>query len=240
MSKQTAWLRHREPLEKVWRIADAKGQVLGRLASQISKVLQGKHKPTSLDNIDCCDPVVVINARHFALTGRKKYNKEYIHHSGYPGGLKRVPIHEVMEKRPTDAIRLAVRSMLPVNKLRARRMNNLHIFLDEEHPFERYKPVPLPPAHAGHRLGTGGPPTKHEMEQWWLTHLTIVPDDILNEVLEETRTEVPKSAMGLAQVLDFEEGSDVSPEEVKAVQMYLDLASKEDQENPVICPDDSL
>lgn len=236
MSKQTAWLRHREPLEKVWRIADAKGQVLGRLASQISKVLQGKHKPTQLDNIDCSDPIVVINARHFALTGRKRYNKEYIHYSGYPGGLKRVPIHEVMEKRPQDAIRLAVRNMLPVNKLRAKRLGNLHIFMDEEHPYKHLKPVPMPPAHAGHRLGTGGPPTKHEMEQWWLTHLSQVPDDILKEVLEEAKAEVSVKAMGLAQVLEFDEGSEPTGDEVQTVQTYLELASKEDPGNPVITP----
>eukprot|EP00171_Calliarthron_tuberculosum_P015420 IDg15420t1 len=211
MSKETAWLRHREPLEKVWRIADAKGQVLGRLATQISKVLQGKHKPTRLDNIDCSDPVVVINASHFNLTGRKKYNKEYIHHTGYPGGLKRVPIHEVMDKRPTDALRLAVRNMLPPNKLRAKRLRNLYIFPDEEHTFADYKPVPLPPSHAGKRLGTGGPPTELELEHWWLTHLTDVPDTVLNDVVLEVRNEAAKRPTGLAEVLDLSAHAETSP-----------------------------
>lgn len=236
MSKETAWLRHREPLEKVWRLADAKGQVLGRLATQISKVLQGKHKPTKLDNIDCSDPVIVINARHFNLTGRKKYNKEYIHHTGYPGGLKRVPIHEVMDKRPTDALRLAVRNMLPVNKLRAVRLKNLHIFPDEEHTFEHLKPVPLPPSHAGKRLGAGGPPTEHELDQWWLTHLEQAPDHILEEVMSEVRSEVAIRPLGLAEVLEFDNDAEASAEQREAASHYLKQASKEDAENPVITP----
>lgn len=236
MSGQTAWLRHREPLEKVWRLADAKGQVLGRLATQLSKILIGKHKPTRLDNIDCGDPIVVINARHFDLTGRKKYNKEYIHHTGYPGGLKRVPIHEVMDKRPEDALRLAVRRMLPSNKLRRLRMGNLHIFLDEEHPFERFKPVPLPPAHAGARLGKGGSPTKFELEQWWLTHISECPDHIFEEVMAETRAEMSGKRVGLAEVLKFDNDHAATASEHDAVRTYIEQVSAEELENPVMCP----
>lgn len=236
MSKETAWLRHREPLEKIWRLADARGQVLGRLATQISTILQGKHKPTYTDNMDCSDPVVVINARHFNLTGRKKYNKEYIHYTGYPGGLKRVPIHEVMDKRPIDPLYQAVRGMLPVNKLRAKRLNNLHIFPDEEHPFERFKPVPLPPSHAGERLGKGGPPVMYELEQWWLTHLTEAPDEVLDEVMREVHAEAPVRGVGLAEVLAFESDAQVSDQQRDAVDRYIASVDAAELNNAVIVP----
>ena len=236
MSGQTAWLRHRVPEERIWRIADARGQVLGRLATQITSILMGKHKPVRFDNMDCSDPIVVINARHFELTGRKKYNKEYIKHSGYPGGLKRTPIHELMDRRPEDALRNAIYGMLPRNKLRAVRMRNLHIFLDEEHPFQGRKPVLLPPAYANADVRKGGPPTAEELERWWITQLADCPEDILAEVMREVREEAPKPSMGLAEALRIDDEA-AAPEEHEALAKYLKLASEHDTKNPVIMPD---
>ncbi len=236
MSGQSAWLRHRVPQEKIWRIADARGQVLGRLATQISDILMGKHKPYRLDNMNCGDPVVVINARHFELSGRKRFNKEYIRHSGYPGGLKRTPIHEVMDRRPGDALRLAVRGMLPSNKLRAVRLDNLHIFPDEEHTFEAHKPVPLPPASASKAVRKGGPPSVEELARWWLTNLAECPEEILSEVMKEVREETPKSSMGLVEALRID-NEDATNKEHEALAAYLQLASEQDMTNPVIVPD---
>lgn len=232
----TAWLRHRVPRERIWRLVDARGQVLGRMATQIAGVLQGLHKPYYMDNINCGDPVVVINARHFTLTGRKRYNKEYIHHSGYPGGLKRVPISLLMQRRPEAAVRLAVRNMLPPNRLRQEWLDNLKIFMDEEHKYENWKPVPLPPAHMGHRLRTGGPPKLEEMKEWWLTHLSFCPDSILREVLDEVREENPRRTVGLAEIVDFGEDLEPSQAEIDAVRMYLQKATEEDHSGPVVCP----
>lgn len=234
----SAWLRHHVVRDKIWRIVDARGQVLGRLAVQIARVLQGKHKPIYMDNMDCGDPIVVINARSFALTGRKKWNKEYVHHTGYPGGLKRVPIGRLMETRPEDALRLAVKNMLPSNKLRDVWLSNLRIFLDEEHDHESQSPVPMPPAHAGEVLGTGGAPTHAELESWWLDHLSLVPDPILDEVIAEVRSEQAANHehVGIAKVLDFDTGGDISVAEREASTAYVAAATAHAQENPVVLP----
>lgn len=172
---RTAWLRHHNARDKIWRLVDAKDQVLGRLASQIATVLIGKNKPTYLDNMDCGDPVVVINADKFTLTGRKWKNKHYKSFSGYPSGLKEVPVTHVLEKRPADAIYLAVKRMLPTNKLRRVRLDNLFIYMGEDHPHKAQRPALLPPCHLGSRLGTGGAPTEEELETWWINLITQTP-----------------------------------------------------------------
>ena len=169
---KTAWLRHHNARDKIWRLVDAKDQVLGHLAVQISRVLIGKNKPTYLDNMDCGDPVIVINADEFKLTGRKATNKHYRKYSGYPGGLKEHPVTRVLDRRPADALYLAVKRMLPTNRLRKVRLNNLHIFIGDTHPHQAQKPAPMPPAHLGSRLGYGGPPTDEELEVWWTNIIT--------------------------------------------------------------------
>ena len=115
--------REAEALEvgKDWFVVDAEGQVLGRLATRIARLLIGKDKPSYTPSLDCGDHVIVVNAEHVKLTGNKIDQKIYRHHSGYPGGLKEIPIRAMLQRRPEEVIREAVLGMLPKNKLRARR-----------------------------------------------------------------------------------------------------------------------
>lgn len=113
-----------------WYVVDADGQVLGRLASRVARLLVGKDKPEFTPHLDCGDHVVVINASKLRLTGNKIEQKVYRHHSGYPGGLKEVPIRSLMPGRADWVLREAVLGMLPKNKLRAHRARKLRIYLD--------------------------------------------------------------------------------------------------------------
>ncbi|KAK9023690.1 hypothetical protein V6N11_003896 [Hibiscus sabdariffa] len=130
-----------------WRVFDAKGQVLGRLASQISTVIQGKDKPTYAPNRDDGDMCVVINAKDVCVTGRKLTDKVYYWHTGYIGHLKERTLKDQMAKDPTEVIRKAVLRMLPRNKLRDDRDRKLRIFADSEHPFgdRPLEPYAMPP-----------------------------------------------------------------------------------------------
>lgn len=199
-SGQTAWIRHQIPRDRIWRLCDARGQVLGRIATQIATILMGKNKPTYLDNIFSGDPVVVINATQFALTGRKWETKRIVSHTGTPGGLKRRPVRAVLATRPTHPLYLAVKRMLPANRLRTVRLANLHLFPGDEHPHESQAPVLLPPAHVGARLGRGGPPERADLENWWLDQVCEAPDRVLEPIVAEARAEAPKSR-GLLELL---------------------------------------
>ncbi|KAB2030808.1 hypothetical protein ERO13_D05G248400v2 [Gossypium hirsutum] len=130
-----------------WRVFDAKGQVLGRLASQISTVIQGKDKPTYAPNRDDGDMCIVINAKDVCVTGRKLTDKVYYWHTGYVGHLKERSLKDQMAKDPTEVIRKAVLRMLPRNKLRDDRDRKLRIFADSEHPFgdRPLEPYMMPP-----------------------------------------------------------------------------------------------
>ncbi|CAN1817590.1 50S ribosomal protein L13, partial [Linum perenne] len=130
-----------------WKVFDAKGQVLGRLASQLSIVLQGKDKPTYAPNRDDGDMCIVVNAKDIAVTGRKMTDKIYYRHTGYIGHLKERTLKEQMAKDPTEVIRKAVLRMLPRNKLRDDRDLKLRIFADGEHPFHDrpVEPYVMPP-----------------------------------------------------------------------------------------------
>jgi large subunit ribosomal protein L13 len=208
-SGRTAWLRHRIPQDRVARLADARGQVLGRLASQIATVLMGKHKPTYLNNIFTGDPVVVINAAHFTLTGRKMDTKVIISHTGTPGGLKRKPVRAVLARRPTHPLYLAVKRMLPPNKLRSVRLNNLHLYPGEKHEQHALKPVPLPLAHVEAEVGKGGPPSQASFETWWLDEVCDAPDRVLGPIVADVRAEFSaKRSRGLAELLDLAEGAE--------------------------------
>lgn len=131
-----------------WRLFDAKGQVLGRLASQIAVVLQGKDKPTYTPHKEEGDICVVVNARHVALTGDKVKTKVYYWHTGYIGGIKKRTVAEEMRRDPTEVLRTAVHRMLPRNRLRDDRMRKLRIFADDgdpalsEQPLEVFVPPP--------------------------------------------------------------------------------------------------
>ena len=115
---------------KNWFVVDAEGVVLGRLATRIARMLIGKDKANYTPHLDCGDHVVVINAERVKLTGNKIDQKIYRHHSGYPGGLKEIPIRVMLQRRPEEVVREAVLGMLPKNKLRARRAKKLRIYRD--------------------------------------------------------------------------------------------------------------
>jgi large subunit ribosomal protein L13 len=132
-------------LGRNWFVVDADGQVLGRLATHIARVLIGKDKAEYTPFLDCGDHVVVINAERVKLTGNKLDQKVYRHHSGYPGGLKEVSVRSLLQRRPEEVIREAVLGMLPKNKLRARRAKKLRVYAGSE-ALNRHagqKPQPL-------------------------------------------------------------------------------------------------
>jgi large subunit ribosomal protein L13 len=132
---------------KDWFVIDANGQVLGRLATKIARMLIGKDKPSYTPFLDCGDHIVVINAERVKLTGNKMEQKVYRHHSGYPGGLKEVSIRALMQRRPEEVIREAVLGMLPKNKLRARRAKKLRVYAGSEalarHAGQKPQPLAL-------------------------------------------------------------------------------------------------
>ncbi len=136
---KTTILTDKKKVERRWWLVDAKGKILGRLASQIAFLLMGKHKPYYTPHIDCGDFVIVINASQIKVTGKKEKNKIYYWHTGYPGGLKSITFEEMMKKNPKRVIELAVKRMLPKNRLRKIRLRRLKIYLDEKHFHEAQK-----------------------------------------------------------------------------------------------------
>ncbi|HEX9884572.1 MAG TPA: 50S ribosomal protein L13 [Desulfobaccales bacterium] len=126
-----------------WYVVDAQGKVLGRLASRIAMVLRGKTKPTFTPHIDTGDFVVVVNAGQVQLTGRKLDNKFYYRHSGYPGGLKEISARHLLQKKPEEVLRHAVRGMLPKNSLGRHLLTKLKVYAGGEHPHQAQQPVPL-------------------------------------------------------------------------------------------------
>lgn len=130
-------------VDKKWHLVDAQGKTLGRMASRIATILQGKHRPIYTPHVDTGDYVVVINARKVRLTGKKLEEKSYQRFSGYPGGLKIIPLKEMLEKHPDRVVRLAVRRMLPKTKLGERMLEKLKIYDGTEHPHTAQRPVEL-------------------------------------------------------------------------------------------------
>lgn len=130
-------------VDKKWHLVDAQGKTLGRMASRIATILQGKHRPIYTPHVDTGDYIVVINARKVRLTGKKLKEKTYQRFSGYPGGLKIIPLKEMLEKHPDRVVRLAVRRMLPKTKLGERMLEKLKIYDGTEHPHMAQKPVEL-------------------------------------------------------------------------------------------------
>lgn len=130
-------------VDKKWHLVDAQGKTLGRMASRIATILQGKHRPIYTPHVDTGDYVVVINARKVRLTGKKLEEKTYQRFSGYPGGLKIISLKEMLEKHPDRVVRLAVRRMLPKTKLGERMLEKLKIYDGTEHPHTAQKPVEL-------------------------------------------------------------------------------------------------
>ncbi len=126
-----------------WVVLDAEGMPLGRLASEAAKLLKGKHKPAYTPHLDLGDHVVVINAERVLLTGRKREQMTYYRHSGYPGGLRAIPVAVMMAKKPEEVVRLAVRGMIPRNRLGRAIMRKLKVYRGAEHPHAPQKPAPL-------------------------------------------------------------------------------------------------
>lgn len=123
-------------LNPAWKLIDAKGKVLGRVATDIAILLQGKHKATYVSHLETGDHVIVINASAVSVTGRKSTKKVYSNYSGYPGGLRKEVFEDLLKRNPTEVIRHAVSGMLPKNKLRDRRLARLHIYADATHPYK--------------------------------------------------------------------------------------------------------
>jgi large subunit ribosomal protein L13 len=129
--------------ERSWLLVDAEGQTLGRLATQIADALRGKRKPTYTPHIDTGDFVVVVNAEKIAVTGDKLRTKLYHRHSGYPGGLKSRTLGEMLDRRPEEVIRLAVKGMLPRNRLARKQLTKLKVYAGPEHPHAAQQPQAL-------------------------------------------------------------------------------------------------
>lgn len=133
------YLQKPSEVERKWYLVDAKGKTLGRLSTEIATVLRGKNKVTFTPNVDGGDYVVVINAEQVQVTGKKRQNKVYRHHTGYIGNLKEIDFDKLLVKNPTKIIEYSVRGMLPKNKLRADMMKRLRIFAGPEHPHQAQK-----------------------------------------------------------------------------------------------------
>ena len=129
--------------ERNWLLVDADGQTLGRLATQIADALRGKRKPTYTPHIDTGDFVVVVNAEKIAVTGAKRQEKLYHRHSGYPGGLRTRTLNDMLERRPEEVVRLAVKGMLPRTRLGRAQLRKLKVYAGPDHPHAAQKPEPM-------------------------------------------------------------------------------------------------
>ncbi|HKL98931.1 MAG TPA: 50S ribosomal protein L13 [Mobilitalea sp.] len=130
-------------IEKKWYVVDATGHTLGRLSSEIAKVLRGKNKPTYTPHIDTGDYVIVVNADKIKVTGKKLQQKIYYNHSDYPGGMRETTLAEMMEKKPTEVIILAIKGMLPKGPLGRSMITKLHVFAGPEHTHAAQTPEVL-------------------------------------------------------------------------------------------------
>ena len=129
--------------ERNWLLVDANGQTLGRLATQIADALRWKTKPEYTPHVDTGDFVIVVNAEKISVTGAKRTEKLYHRHSGYPGGLRSRTLGQMLERRPEEVIRLAVKGMLPRNRLARRQLTKLKVYAGPDHPHVAQKPQPL-------------------------------------------------------------------------------------------------
>jgi large subunit ribosomal protein L13 len=127
----------KEEINRQWQEIDLSDKILGRAATRISQLLIGKHKPEYTPHLDCGDYVVAINSKKIKVTGKKTVDKLYHRHTGYMGGLKTISFDKLIEKDPNQIIKLAVKNMLPKNKLRKKRLKRLKIFETEDHPYAK-------------------------------------------------------------------------------------------------------
>jgi len=127
-------------VNKEWVLVNAEGESLGRLASNVAKIIRGKHKTNFTPHVDCGDNVIIINAEKVKLTGNKLDQKEYIWHTGFPGGQKRTTVGEVMKENPVKVIEKAIKGMLPKNRLGSALYRNLYVYAGTEHKHEGQQP----------------------------------------------------------------------------------------------------
>jgi large subunit ribosomal protein L13 len=132
-----------ENRERNWLLVDAEGKTLGRLATQIADALRGKRKPEYTPHVDTGDFVVVVNAEKIHVTGDKRAQKRYYRHSGYPGGLRSRTLNDMLERRPEEVIRRAVKGMLPRNRLGRKQITKLKVYAGPDHPHAAQQPKPM-------------------------------------------------------------------------------------------------
>ena len=130
-------------IERSWFVVDATDQNLGRLATRVARVLEGKHKPTWAPNLDSGDHVIILNAAKIAVSSDKTDTKAYVRHSGYPQGLKQESLGHLLQRRPEEAVRRAVKGMLPHNRLGTQQLRKLKIYAGADHPHQAQRPEPL-------------------------------------------------------------------------------------------------
>ena len=135
-------------IERSWHVVDAEGMVLGRMSTEVARLLRGKHKPTYTPNLDCGDHVIIVNADKVVLTADKASRKSVYDHSGYPGGLKTTTYAELLAKSPEEAVRRTVRGMLPKSRLGRQMLTKLKVYAGPTHPHASQKPQPIEFAHA--------------------------------------------------------------------------------------------
>ena len=134
------YMANPDKIERKWYVVDAEGQTLGRLASEVAKVLRGKNKPVYTPHVDTGDYVIVVNADKIHVTGKKLHQKVYYRHSDYVGGLKSCTLKELMEKHPTAAVEYAVKGMLPKGPLGRQMFTKLHVYAGPDHKHAAQKP----------------------------------------------------------------------------------------------------
>jgi len=142
MTAKTYTVRESE-IERRWYVVDATDETLGRLASRIARVLEGKHKPAYQPNLDTGDHVIVLNAGRIAVSSDKRESKVYVRHSGFPQGYKEETLGHLLERRPEEVLRRAVKGMLPHNRLGAQQLRKLKIYAGADHPHQAQQPEPL-------------------------------------------------------------------------------------------------
>jgi len=143
MSNDRTYTLRESEIDRRWYVVDAADQTLGRLATRIARVLEGKNKPTYTPSMDSGDHVIVLNASRVGVTRDKRESKIYSRHSGYPQGFKQESLGHLLERRPEEVIRRAVKGMLPRNRLGAQQLRKLKIYAGSDHPHQAQRPEPL-------------------------------------------------------------------------------------------------
>ena len=142
-TNMSSFIQKPAEVERKWYVVDAEGKTLGRMASAVAAVLRGKNKPTYTPHVDCGDYVIIINADKVAVTGKKRQEKIYKRHTGYPGGLKELTFEQMMEKHPEEVVRHAVKGMMPNGKLGRKMFKKLKVYAGPEHNHAAQKPEVL-------------------------------------------------------------------------------------------------